>query len=100
MVDNTDAVFVDDNDFDRTLRQRPDSSRSNSRAPLLVHSKPGESGASSPGLDTDDENVRLLNPTPIDYRSSNIDAGENDEPEWFREFEGLPWWKRPSVRIH
>jgi hypothetical protein len=99
MADNTDAAFVDDNDLDRTFRQRPSGSRSNSKTPLLVHSKPGKSGASSPGLDTDDENTRLLNPTPIDYRSSDDNAGENDEPEWFREFEGLPWWKKPSVRM-
>ncbi|XPT03195.1 hypothetical protein M3J09_012296 [Ascochyta lentis] len=97
MTENTDAAFVDDNDLDRTFRERPKSSGSNSRVALLVHSKPGKSGTSSPGLDTDDENTRLLNPTPIDYRASDNNAEDNGEPEWFREFEGLPWWKRPSI---
>ena len=97
MAENTDAAFVDDNDLDRTFRQRPNASRSNSRVPLLVHSQPNKSGASSPGLDNDDENTRLLNPTPIDYRSSDNNANANGEPEWFREFDGLPWWKRPSI---
>lgn len=94
MADNTDAAFVADNDVDRTFRQRPNSSGSNSKVPLLVHSK---SGTSSPGLDSDDENTRLLNPTPIDYRSTNNNLDGDGEPEWFRDFEGLPWWKRPSI---
>ncbi|KAJ4345017.1 hypothetical protein N0V95_006009 [Ascochyta clinopodiicola] len=97
MAENTDAAFVEDNDLDRTFQQRPKSSKSNSKVPLLVHSKPGSSGASSPGLDTDDENTRLLNPTPIEYRSSDNRADGYEEPEWFREFEGMPWWKRPSI---
>jgi MFS family permease len=97
MAESTDAAFVNDNDVDRTFHQRPNSSRSNERVPLLVHGKPGKSGASSPGLDSDDENSRLLNPAPIDYRSSDNTADEEGEPEWFREFEGLPWWKRPSI---
>ncbi|KAH6625747.1 tetracycline-efflux transporter-like protein [Boeremia exigua] len=97
MTENVDGVFVDDNDIDRTFRQRPGSSKSNAKVPLLVHSKPGKSGASSPGLDSDDENARLLNPTPIDYQTTNNDANKDDEPEWFREFRGLPWWKRPSI---
>ncbi|KAF1927423.1 MFS general substrate transporter [Didymella exigua CBS 183.55] len=97
MAESTDAAFVEDDDLDRTFSQRPNSSRSNERVPLLVHSELSKSGASSPELDRVDENTRLLNPTPIDYRSSNNNADENGEPEWFREFEGLPWWKRPSI---
>jgi MFS family permease len=97
MSENTDAAFVDDNDLDRTFQQRPNSSGSNSKVPLLIHSKPGRSGASSPGLASDDENTRLLNPTPIDYRSTDSAQNRDGEPEWFREFDGLPWWKRPSV---
>ncbi|KAF2996072.1 hypothetical protein E8E13_004157 [Curvularia kusanoi] len=97
MTENTDAAFVDDNDLDRSFRQRPTSSGSNAKVPLLVHSKPGRSGASSPGLDSDDENTRLLNPTAIDYRGTDNDDNGSGEPEWFREFEGLPWWKRPSI---
>lgn len=97
MADNTDAAFVDENDLDRAFRQRTNSSGSNAKAPLLVHSKPGKSGASSPGPDSDDENTCLLNPTPIDYRSTDDDADDNGEPEWFYGFEGLPWWKRPSI---
>ena len=99
MVENTDGAFVDDNDLDRNFRQRPNPSGSNSKMPLLVHSKSGESVASSPGLDTDDENTRLLNPTPIESRSSDANVGDDGEPEWFPEFEILPWWKRPSVGI-
>lgn len=99
MVENTDGAFVDDNDLDQNLRQRSHPSMSNPKTPLLMHYKSGESAASSPGLDTDDENTRLLSPAPIEYRSSDIDEGEDGEPEYFREFERLPWWKRPSVGI-
>lgn len=97
MSENTDAAFVDDNDLDRTFQQRPNSSGASSKVPLLIHSQPGKSGASSPGLASDDENTRLLNPTPIDYRSTDSGQDRDGEPEWFREFDGLPWWKRPSV---
>ncbi|KAJ8111227.1 hypothetical protein OPT61_g6132 [Boeremia exigua] len=96
MADNTDSMFVDDNDVDRTF-QRPKSSGGKSSAPLLVHSQPGKSGTSSPGLDSDDENTRLLNPTAIEYRGADNEADDNGQPEWFHDFEGLPWWKRPSI---
>ena len=39
---------------------------------------------------------------PLLGRRDSADAGSDDgEPDWpgKRDFEGAPWWKRPSVRI-
>ncbi|KAF1937418.1 tetracycline-efflux transporter-like protein [Clathrospora elynae] len=95
MATSTDAVFVEDIDVDQELRSRSNGAKK-SNAPVHISNK---SGASSPGLDSDNEDAPLLSESRNDYGSADGDGSDNGEEAWAGEadFRGLPWWKRPSI---
>ena len=79
MASNTDAAFVEDTDIEQQLRARAHGSK-----------PPKTPGATSPGLDSDDEDAPLLGASPA--------ASGHEQWAGDADFRGLPWWKRPSVR--
>ena len=95
MANTTDAAFVEDIDVDQEIRSRSFGSKNTN--PLYM---PNKSGATSPGLDSDNENAPLLRVSDNDYGSANGDGDNNGVEGWDgdADFRGLPWWKRPSVR--
>jgi hypothetical protein len=99
MVDNTDAALVSDTDLHQTLRVHPGTLDSNSNIPRLIHGQQNKPSISSPGLESDDENTRLLNPTVNGFGGDDDEGSEDEEFNYLKEFSGLPWWKRPSVCI-
>lgn len=103
MASNTDAAYVEDVDVDQALRARNNTSKSH-RAPVFRPDQANKSGASSQDMDIENEDAPLLSPTDQDYGSGNgrRDSENEYEYEWegARDFEGLPWWKKPSVRYH
>jgi hypothetical protein len=94
MANTTDAAFVEDIDVDQEIRSRNLGSKNTN--PLYM---PNKSGATSPGLDSDNENAPLLSPSGNDYGSANGNSNNNGGQGWDgdADFRGLPWWKRPSV---
>jgi hypothetical protein len=96
MASSTDAAFVEDADVDQELRSRNVTSRG-TNVPLYL---PNKSGATSPAIDSDNEDAPLLSPSRVDYGSTDSEADDPEEEEWPGEadFRHLPWWKRPSVR--
>lgn len=87
MASNADAAFVEDVDVDQELRSR-------------LALRKNKSGATSPGIESDNEDAPLLSPRRSDYGSIHEDNGRSDGEDWTieEEFRDLPWWKRPSVR--
>jgi hypothetical protein len=83
MASNADAAYVEELDVDQERGVHMPSSTPQPAAP--------RSGEDAP----------LLGPSALDYGSA--DDGSNgrrgSELEWPGEadFQGLPWWKRPSV---
>jgi hypothetical protein len=103
MASNADAAFAEELDVEQELRSRYNASKSQSKAPVYRPHPSNKSGASSPGVDSSNEDEPLLNPTGQDYGSVDGDSiGEDDgsEPWDSPEFRGLPWWKRPSVNTN
>jgi len=90
MASSTDAAFVEEIDVEQELRMRANQTP-----------KPNKSGANSPTQDSDDEDAPLLSSSRHDYGSVDDDWDNNREDEWAgnADFQGLPWWKRPSVSV-
>ncbi|KAF2126051.1 MFS general substrate transporter [Dothidotthia symphoricarpi CBS 119687] len=99
MASNTDVPSVEDIYVDQGLRSGPNAQKTNSKAPIRVYEEPNIYGANSSGLDSNQENVPLLSPTRSDSGNTNGDDSGNGETEWTfdKEFQGLPWWKQPSI---
>jgi hypothetical protein len=99
MASNVEQAFVEGYDVDQALRSRNNAARVRPHAPLSDPQTSSKSGASSPGIDSDNEDVPLLSPTSQDYGSANGGNNSNDASTWHEEdeFRDLPWWKRPSV---
>jgi hypothetical protein len=95
MVDNTDAALVSDNDLDQTLHLRS-APGSNSNEPQRIRNQNNKFNTSLPGIESDDESTRLLNPVGNNVGDDD-DESVAEESEYLKEFSGLPWWKRPSV---
>jgi hypothetical protein len=109
MASNSDAAYVEDVDVDLALRARNNAAQAQSHtAPVYRPDQPYKSGATSPGLDSDNEDAPLLSPTSQDYGSGDGGNGgsrsnrrsSDYEYEWEgqADFEGLSWRKKPSVR--
>lgn len=93
---NTDEVFEADAEAEvwadarRHLRSRQSRHESHNKKPV--------SGAVDHSVD---EQAPLLLDHPGKSSDATSDNGdEDDAPEWSgaRDFEGMPWWKRPSVK--
>jgi hypothetical protein len=91
---DTDRLFVADADIDNELRGRTQIGRSGSRKRL------NKSGQSSPALDSMHESAPLLSDEERSRPSTRGSDGSGDNVQWFglADLEGLPWWKKPSVR--
>ncbi|KAH8704677.1 major facilitator superfamily domain-containing protein [Phaeosphaeriaceae sp. PMI808] len=99
MASNADAAFIEDIDIDQDLRLSNTISKSRSNVPIFIPPQLSKSGASSPVMDSDDEDAPLLSPSAQDYGSGDGDSISSSGLQWQgeAEFEGLPWWNRPSI---
>jgi len=99
MASNADAAYVEDLDVDQALRSRNHAAGSQPKAPVYRPEPSNKSGATSPAVERDEEDAPLLSPTTQDYGSGNNGERRDSEPKWDgqADFEGLPWWKKPSV---
>ena len=91
MASTTDAAFVEDIEVEQEFRARVRNLK-----------KANKSGARSPGPDSDNEDAPLLGYSRHNNGGANSDGIDNEgEEEWAgdADFRGLPWWKRPSVRV-
>jgi hypothetical protein len=100
MSSNNDGVFVEDAEVDQQLRARLNNSKPTTRSNDPDRNKTISTSSTS-RVDSDDEDAPLLSPTDNEYGSSHGGDGGHIEEEWEieDEFRGLPWWKRPSVRL-
>jgi len=91
----SDATFATDAELDEQVRSRSSAASSRPR-----NGKPGRLGQSTPVIDVDGERAPLLGAAGGLGGSAGSEA-EGDSSEWFgtADFRGLPWWKRPSVRV-
>jgi MFS family permease len=98
MANNADAAYVEDIDVDLALRSRNNASRSKAVVPVYRPDQSNNARASSP-VESDNEDAPLLSPTAQDYGSGNNGNRRDSEHEWDgqADFEGLPWWKKPSI---
>lgn len=88
---STESPFVEDADIEQNLQEQ--SRRGQSPSPLArIPAEPLQSD-----LEFDEAAPLLSSSNDRDGTSGQQDDGTG---EWFgyAEFEGLPWWKRPSVR--
>ncbi|KAL8763453.1 MAG: hypothetical protein Q9184_000761 [Pyrenodesmia sp. 2 TL-2023] len=78
--------------------------RANARRHLRSRQSPHESHDKKPVRGTVDQSVDEQAPLLLDHSGKSSDAisdngDEDDAPEWSgaRDFEGMPWWRRPSI---
>ena len=94
-----DQVFAVDADIDARMRKNPSLRYKDSQVSGVDALPSGTSRAAS-RKDRDYEDTPLLSRTDDD--STYVEGSDQDEgPSWSgeRDFEGKPWWNKPSVRV-